>query len=321
MVNPEPNYRQIPTYDYNVSSCGHVWSNHNKKNIKPSIKNGYYSVGLWKNGLRQDFLVHRLVAKAWIDNPNNYTEINHKNKDRTDNNVANLEWVTSQQNNKHSRNMNFNTHSQPILLVADISVYFERVKEASIALKRSESSLYKQLRNGTMYDCYYLEYVRCDYDKIPTDQIIGFPMYTIDKKGNIYSKKTKRFIRPQSDKNGFLFVKLRENNQTYTRKVHILTALNFVPNPNQYPYVFHIDGDKDNNNSNNLQWNTMSNQMKKKTHNNRKIIQCSIFGNELEEFVSIKEAAKQTGSNDRSISSVCKGKRKTTNGYSWKYKS
>lgn len=62
--------------------------------IKTSITRGYETVGLVKDKKRKNFLVHRLVAIAFIPNPNNYKEINHIDEDKLNNNVTNLEWCT-----------------------------------------------------------------------------------------------------------------------------------------------------------------------------------------------------------------------------------
>ncbi len=55
-------------------------------------KSGYENIKLCKNNQTYHFLIHRLVAKAFIPNPNNLPEVNHKNKNRQDNRVENLEW-------------------------------------------------------------------------------------------------------------------------------------------------------------------------------------------------------------------------------------
>ena len=57
-----------------------------------SDKDGYLCVHLSKNGIERKFLVHRLVAKHFIPNPNNYQQVNHKNEIVNDNRVLNLEW-------------------------------------------------------------------------------------------------------------------------------------------------------------------------------------------------------------------------------------
>lgn len=57
-------------------------------------KQGYENVKLCKNNQTYHFLIHRLVAEAFIPNPNNLPEVNHKNKNRQDNRVENLEWCS-----------------------------------------------------------------------------------------------------------------------------------------------------------------------------------------------------------------------------------
>lgn len=55
---------------------------------------GYLQAFLYKNNIRKTYLVHRLVASAFIDNPNNYKEINHIDEDKTNNKISNLEWCS-----------------------------------------------------------------------------------------------------------------------------------------------------------------------------------------------------------------------------------
>lgn len=80
---------------YMITDDGRVIS---YKYKKPRImktwyqKSGYENIKLCKNNETTHFLIHRLVAEAFIPNPNNLPEVNHKNKDRQDNRVENLEW-------------------------------------------------------------------------------------------------------------------------------------------------------------------------------------------------------------------------------------
>ena len=64
--------------------------------------NKYYKVALCKNGKQKNFSVHRLVAQAFIPNPENKLTVNHKNGDKLDNRVENLEWATREENMQHA---------------------------------------------------------------------------------------------------------------------------------------------------------------------------------------------------------------------------
>lgn len=75
-----------------------------KEHILKSFKSnsGYLRVSLYKNGLEKHFSIHRLVAIAFIPNPENKLEINHINGVKDDNRICNLEWVTKSENEKHA---------------------------------------------------------------------------------------------------------------------------------------------------------------------------------------------------------------------------
>lgn len=73
------------------------------KVLKPDVtKQGYLKVYLSKNSKKKNCLVHRLVAEAFIPNPKGYEQVNHKNTDKADNAVSNLEWTTNLQNYVHA---------------------------------------------------------------------------------------------------------------------------------------------------------------------------------------------------------------------------
>lgn len=103
-------WRDVAGFDglYKVSNRGNVYSverissQGNKCGgftLKPAIASiGYLQVKLYENGIRKHKYIHRIVAEAFIPNPNNYPEINHKDENKTNNHVENLEWCTRKYN-------------------------------------------------------------------------------------------------------------------------------------------------------------------------------------------------------------------------------
>ena len=63
-----------------------------------TYKSGYKYVNLYKDGHMHSIKVHRLVAQAFLDNPNNLPQVNHKDENKANNDVANLEWCTAKYN-------------------------------------------------------------------------------------------------------------------------------------------------------------------------------------------------------------------------------
>ena len=88
---------------YSVDKQGNVYSNGKKLN-PPTYSNGYKVQKIYDNGKYQRILVHRMIAKVFIENPLNKPFVNHINGNKQDNSVINLEWVTSHENHIHAMN-------------------------------------------------------------------------------------------------------------------------------------------------------------------------------------------------------------------------
>ena len=85
--------------EYLVSDTGLVFSAKSGKLLKQTLSSaGYYRVQLWINGQGKHCAVHRLVADAFVPNPNKYPVINHKDENKLNNRATNLEWCTYQYN-------------------------------------------------------------------------------------------------------------------------------------------------------------------------------------------------------------------------------
>ena len=109
-------WKDIRDYEglYQISNKGNVKSLGNNKTKKEKIlkssvnKRGYLDVKLCKNGKHKNFRINRLVAEAFISNPNNLPQVNHKNEIKDDNRVENLEWCDAKYNN------NFGTRKERV---------------------------------------------------------------------------------------------------------------------------------------------------------------------------------------------------------------
>lgn len=144
---------------YAVNENGQVWSFRNSiflKNQKNTA--GYSQVSFSFNGKVLNKRVHRLVAEAFIPNPNNYLEINHIDGNKENNSIGNLEWCTRSENIKHSFAIklrpnicpaNFKTNKRRSLKVINTSnnEIYDSVKIASEIFKINRGLLCQMLLN------------------------------------------------------------------------------------------------------------------------------------------------------------------------------
>ena len=99
--------KDIKNYEglYAVTSCGKVWSYKYKKFLTPSANSkGYLRVRLFKDGKGKNYRIHRLVAEAYIPNPDNLPDVDHIDNDKTHNYLNNLQWITHKDNVRKGRN-------------------------------------------------------------------------------------------------------------------------------------------------------------------------------------------------------------------------
>lgn len=90
---------------YQVSNLGNIRNKRNFKLKKPELNQGYLRVSLYKDGVGKHFRVNRLVATSFIDNEFNLPCVNHKDEDKLNNGVLNLEWCTHKYNSNYGTNI------------------------------------------------------------------------------------------------------------------------------------------------------------------------------------------------------------------------
>ena len=118
-------WKDIEGYEglYQVSNLGRVKRVKTDRILKGcKDKGGYLVIGLYKNNVMSTKTIHRLVAQAFIPNPENKPEVNHIDEDKANNKVNNLEWMTRKENNNHG------TRNERISKTLSISISATNIK-------------------------------------------------------------------------------------------------------------------------------------------------------------------------------------------------
>ena len=164
-------WKDIPGYEgiYMISNLGRVKSmpktvyvgahkaklNFDEYIMRQKVrKTGYCLISLTTNGIVKDFYVHRLVASAFLDNPNNYEYINHKDRNPSNNCVDNLEWCTPQYNARYmdAHLLSASKRCKPIIQKTLDGIFVKRWKSAaeaglSFKPKNAHKNIHEALSN------------------------------------------------------------------------------------------------------------------------------------------------------------------------------
>lgn len=138
-------WKDIKNYDgiFQVSNMGrvrsigryckhgdHVYFRHGKILTLCKRKSGYFKVTLQTDNHRKDLPIHRLVAEAFIPNPNNLNTVNHKDGNKANNTVENLEWLSYSDNTKHAHQTDLNRNHKHVKCV-ELGIVFDSLRDVA----------------------------------------------------------------------------------------------------------------------------------------------------------------------------------------------
>jgi hypothetical protein len=137
---------------YTIYSDGKVYSNKSKKFIKPHIENGYYRIRLYIDGKAKTFKLHRLIGECFIEKPDGKNQINHKDCNKLNNDVSNLEWCNNSENQLHAyqNGLNVSIHKK-LVLDLETGVYYDSATELANLIGMNRVTLIGRL-NGNRHE-------------------------------------------------------------------------------------------------------------------------------------------------------------------------
>jgi hypothetical protein len=156
-------WRDIQGYEglYKVSNFGHVLNCKRLTFLKPasSYKGDYLKVSLFKDGKGRSISVHRLVAQAFIPNPDNKPQVNHIDNNRQNPRSDNLEWVTAQENLRHAGKLGLMARNRPVLAIKNGHItLFKSIFDASASLSISRTGIHNALKQGGQSGNHFWKY-------------------------------------------------------------------------------------------------------------------------------------------------------------------
>jgi hypothetical protein len=271
----EPNYCEL----YEVSNLGNVKSRTGKI-LNQHMKCGYKAVYFENTKLKtkKTPYVHKLVGNAFIEKPNSNGKkliVNHKDGNKLNNVVDNLEWTTYKGNNEHAiKNGLRKNYKLPILQIDDsgnIIKEYSSIIEASRELNISDNKISlvckgKRNKTGGFKWRYKNQLPSDDVNLLDSHKIrkmVDYPKYYITRDGKIFSTSAKRFLKIKTDSSGYKMIDIYKGGIQRSILMHREVANLFIENtdPENKTYVNHINKVKDDNRVENLEWVTPSENM------------------------------------------------------------
>jgi hypothetical protein len=258
---------------YKISSLGRIKNKQTRRilSIKP-VSDGYIRTNLsLNNNILKHFYIHRIVALTFIPNPENKPTVNHINTIKDDNRVINLEWATF---NEQSYKENRKPHKQKIGLKkiyqcdleGNIIKKWDKAIDAENALNINRKNILKVLKGERKQSGGFIwKYCEKENTEIEDEVWKKVPLGNelvetfASSLGRIKRRTDGEPVYGTLRESGYYDIgipKINEKNKKKTFRAHRLVALAFIDNPENKPFVNHIDENKSNNAIINLEWMT-----------------------------------------------------------------
>ncbi len=321
---------------YDISNFGRIRSRWNGNILRGGEKFGYRRIRLSKDGVGRDIGVHTLVALTFLDNPEEHPIVNHKNGDKADNNVENLEWISMKGNAQHARATGLTkSRTIPVLqyslngetFVAEFTSMKEAQEKTRVSSRRICDSCRGKIPDAGGFTWKYkhekdniiIEAVECDGISVPE-----WPKYQVTKDGRIYSERSRRYLKPNPSAS-YSIVNFRDNGEVKAMLIHLVVAQVYIPNPANLPYVNHKNGNKRDNRVENLEWISKSGNMVhaieilKVKRSAKAVVQFDKNHVYIKHHLSMKKAGTSAGLKPNLINGVCRNLKKSSGGFLWRY--
>lgn len=325
--------------NYEVSDSGKIRNIKYNRPLYGNKRYGYIRMCMTDdNKNKRNVAQHVLVAKAFLGIPDDESlTVDHINRIRDDNRVENLRWATKSEQTLNSNNVERKGRAvYQIDMKDNIIKRWNKISDASKELKIFDSNIGATCK-GKVMTAGGFKWKYCDDLDVNEDEVwkkIPYPelenIMLVSNLGRLkYIEDGK--ITIGSEVKGYLNIGPRIGGKRRRRAVHRLVMAAFH-GINEEMLVNHKDGNKTNNKLENLEYCTRQENAlhavrtglidcsKLGVNNRIPVVQYTLLGEKLAEYESITAAAMATDCDDWCISRVCKGQRKTTAGFKWKYK-
>lgn len=331
ITDQEEIWKDLPVHlqlsKYRVSSKGRVKTKKTGyiSKAKPR-KDGYMRIKLFNdNNERKEYAIHILVAETFIPKIEGKDTVDHINRIRDDNRVENLRWANMSEQSKNRDNTNhckgLRRKVKQLDLNGNLIKIWDSISEAGKFFNIDSSEIsHCCKKERKLIKGYKWEYLDESIDDEIFKLIPGFDNVYASNYGRI--KKGNRILKGSLHSSGYKYVGINSNSY----RIHRLVCLAFHGNSpsSDKDIVNHIDGNKENNRPENLEWITIKENnihaVKIGNIKTKPVIQYDLEGNKITEYNSICEAGRITGIHKCNISACCRGRQKTCSGYKWEYK-